>query len=63
MAKKRAGISIASPDSDWQTQSDLSTMLESEAIESDPKRLKAVQALAKKKMLDMASIASEGKDD
>jgi hypothetical protein len=63
MAKKSTGIALASPDDNWQTQRDLETMIESEAIENDPKRLKAVQALAKKKMLDMAALASEGKDD
>jgi hypothetical protein len=38
-------------------------MMASEEIEKDPKRLAKVQALAKKKMLDMAKLAAEGKDD
>lgn len=64
MAKKSTGGAIAiSGSDDWQVESDLRTMMESEAIEKDPKRLKAVQALAKKKMLDMASLASESADD
>jgi len=52
----------ASLDEDWQAESDLRTLMECEKIENDPKRLAKVQALAKKRMMDMASIASEGKD-
>lgn len=63
MAKSASTKSLASPPDDWQVESDLRTMMESEAIEKDPKRLAAVQALAKKKMMDMASIASESKTD
>lgn len=62
MAKKSGGIEL-SVEKDWQAESDLRTMLECEIIEKDPKRIKAVRALAKQKMLDMAGIASEGKDD
>lgn len=63
MAKAASTKSIVSADDDWQAESDLRTMMDCEAIEKDPKRLAAVQALAKKKMLGMAAIASEGKDD
>lgn len=63
MAKKGNGISLARVESDWQTQRDLDTMVEAEAIENDPKRLKAVQALAKRKTLEFAGIASEGPKD
>ena len=63
MAKKYSTISMASAPTDWETENDLRTMCESEAIEKDPKRLAKVQALAKKKMLDMAAIAAEGKED
>lgn len=63
MAKKRnATMSLDTPE-DWQTESDLRTMMDCRAIEADPKRLAKVQALAKKKMLDMASVAVEGKAD
>jgi hypothetical protein len=63
--KKNSGNAIArsSPSNDWEAENDLRTMLECEAIEADPKRLARVQALAKAKMLDMAKLASEGKDD
>jgi hypothetical protein len=58
------GNSIASSSSDdWRIESDLSTLLEAEKIEKDPKRMAKVRALAKQKMLDVATIAAEdGKD-
>ena len=60
MAKKSRGNSIAtvSGEDDWQTESDLRTLMECEKIEKDPKRLAKVQALAKKKLLEVAAIAS-----
>jgi hypothetical protein len=60
---KASTKSIAKSEYDWQAEDDLRTMMASEEIEKDPKRLAKVQALAKKKMLDMAALASEGKDD
>lgn len=64
MAKnKRTTLGIASSaDDDWQTESDLRTLIEAEKIEADPKRLAKAQALAKKRMLEVAKVASEGKD-
>lgn len=47
---------------DWRVESDLNTMIEAEKIEKDPKRLAKVQALAKQRMLEAATIAAEGKD-
>ncbi len=62
MAKK--GISSMSiEDNEWRAESDLRTLMECEAIEKDPKRLKAAQELAKKKLLDLAGIAKEGPKD
>lgn len=63
MATKRQNLATAQPESDWQAESDLRTLLECEAIEKDPKRMAKVQALAKQKLLTLASIASEGKDE
>jgi hypothetical protein len=64
MAKKSSNsIAIRSSEDDWQTESDLRTLMECEAIEKDPKRLAKAQALAKKKLLDLASVASEGSKD
>jgi hypothetical protein len=52
-----------STEEDWKTESDLRTLQEAEVIERDPKRLAKVQALAKKKLLELAAIAAEGQHD
>ena len=44
-------------DDDWRADSDLRTLMEAETIEKDPKRMKAAQALARKRLLDLAGIA------
>lgn len=56
-------IAMRKEEDDWQTQRDLETLLECERIEKDPKRLAKAQALAKKRLMDLAGVASEGKDD
>lgn len=56
-------ISMRKEEDDWQTQRDLETLMECERIEKDPKRLAKAQALAKKRLLDLAAVASEGKSD
>lgn len=65
MAKKSKSNSIGavSAEDDWRAESDLRTMIECEQIEKDPKRLKAAKDLAKKRLMEMAAIASEGKDE
>lgn len=65
MAKKSSGNAIAiSSDEEWRVENDLRTMMEAEVIEKDPKRLAKVRALAKKRMMEVASIAAEsGKDE
>jgi predicted PhzF superfamily epimerase YddE/YHI9 len=63
MAKKSGTVSMTKSEDDWQTESDLRTLMEAETIEKDPKRLAKVQALAKKKLLDLAAVASEGPND
>lgn len=55
---KNGSIASSSSD-DWRIESDLSTLLEAEKIEKDPKRMSKVRALAKQKMLDVATIAAE----
>lgn len=62
MAKGATVISARKMEDDWQAESDLRTMIEYEAICKDPKRMAKVQALAKSRMMEMASIATEGKD-
>jgi hypothetical protein len=59
MAKGNA-IAATKMEDDWKTESDLRTMIEYEAICKDPKRMAKVQALAKSRMMEMASIATEG---
>lgn len=61
MAKSKA-IAIK-PDEEWRVEADLRTLMEAEKIEKDPKRMAKVRALAQKKMMEVASIASEGKDE
>lgn len=61
MASKLVGR--ANEDAEWQAECDLRSLMEAEKIEKDPKRMKAAQELAKKKMLEVAAIASEGKDE
>jgi hypothetical protein len=64
MATKKSSNTIAMTKSedDWQCESDLRTLMEAEKIKNDPKRLAKVQAMAKQKMMAVASIAAEAKD-
>lgn len=48
-----------SPNNDWQVESDLRTLCEAEEIKKDNKRMKACKEMAKKKMMSMASVATE----
>jgi hypothetical protein len=52
----------ATPKDDWQIEEDLRTLIRAKEIEKDPKRLKAAQDLAKKKMMDVAAVASDTDD-
>lgn len=47
------------PDEEWHVEADLRTLLEAEKIEADPKRMAKVRALAQKKMMEVAKVASE----
>ena len=54
------GKAVADPsENDWRTESDLNTLLEAKKIEADKKRMDKVRALAKQKMLDVASVAAD----
>ena len=61
MAKK--SVVAIKPDEEWRAESDLHTLMEAEKIKADPKRMAKVRALAKKKMMEAAAIASEGQDE
>jgi hypothetical protein len=56
-------IATVSSQDDWQAEDDLRTLMRAEEIEKDPKRLAKAQKLAKQKLLDLASVASEGPND
>jgi len=65
MATKRKRANLATPMymEDYQCEDDLRTLVRAEEIKKDPKRFAKVTALAKKKMMDMAAVATEDKDD
>lgn len=50
------------PSDDWRVEGDLNTLIEAEKIEKDPKRMAKVKALAKQRMLEVAAVATEGKE-
>lgn len=55
------GLNTAMPgmDRDYMAESDLRTLMEAEAIEKNPKRLKAARALAKQKLADLSTVIGE----
>lgn len=55
--KKGAKPSSAGHD-DWQTEDDMRTLMRAEEVKRDPKRLAAAKACAKKKLEEVASVAS-----
>lgn len=60
-SKKKSNHSPAYVDSmaQYQVESDLRTLQEAECIEKDPKRFKAAQELAKKKLVELAAVVSD----
>lgn len=56
-------ISMRKQEEEWRVERDLDTLMECERIEKDPKRLAAAQALAKKRLMDLAGVASESPKD
>ena len=58
-----ARISQVKMEDDWQTESDLRMLMEAKKIQKDTKRFEKAKALAKQKLLEVASIASESSDD
>jgi hypothetical protein len=60
MAKKSSAVSSYDKSmEDYRVESDLRTLQEAEAIEKDPKRMKAAQELAKKKLVELAAVVSD----
>ena len=60
MAKKSTAIAATRMEDDWQCEDDLRTLIRCEEIKKDPKRMAKVTALAKSRMMEMASVATEG---
>lgn len=59
---KRKGSAMAKglvENDDWRVEDDLRTLCSAEKIRKDPKRFKACQELAKKKMTEMGGLAAE----
>lgn len=59
MAKSKSKAIAIKPDEEWRVESDVSTLMEAERIKADPQRLAKAQALAKKKMMDVAKVATD----
>lgn len=58
MAKKSNAVSIR-PDEEWRAECDCNTLMEAEKIKADPKRLAKAQAYAKKRMMEVAKVATD----
>ena len=52
-------VSRASEDAEWRAECDMRSLMEAEKIKADPKRMKAARELAKKKMMEVASVATD----
>ncbi len=56
---KRKGLNETVPSNDdWQAEDDLLTLMRAEAIKADPKRYDRARALAKKRMTEVAKVAT-----
>lgn len=55
----KGAIAISNSEDDWQTESDMRTLMECKKIESDPKRLAKVRALARKRLEEAALVIGE----
>lgn len=62
MASGKKVLNAVAAVDDWQTEDDLRTLMRAEEIEKDPKRYKAAKELAKKKLLEMASLVDGSED-
>lgn len=51
--------SMRAEEAEWRAESDMRTLMEAEQIRKDPKRLKAAQDCAKKKLEAVASVMGE----
>lgn len=59
MSKNKKSSSAVYPgDAEWRAESDMRTLASAEEIKRDPKRLAAAKAYARKKLEEMASVAT-----
>ena len=56
--KSISAAKVSSEDS-WKVENDLRTLIECEKIEKDPRRMKAVRALAKQKSAEIQGIVDD----
>lgn len=63
MAKKQKANVTVSADEEWQVASDLRVLSEAREIRADAKRMAKVRALARKKLGEIASLASDHDGD
>lgn len=61
--KTNPGAILARSEMDWRIEDDMRTLARAAEIRADPKRLKAAQDMAAKKMLELASVASKADPD
>ena len=59
MAKKSNRLTTISPSEEWRVEDDMRILMQCKEIESDPKRMAKVRALAKKKLEQVASVMAE----
>jgi hypothetical protein len=59
VAKRSKPMTSAKPDDEWKVESDLNVLIEAEKIKADAGRHAKAQALAKRKMMDVAKVASD----
>lgn len=59
--KRVTTIGMSEP-ADWQTDNDLSILMQARKIRNDPKRFAAAKALAKTRLTEVAQIAGSTSD-
>ena len=55
---KNGAKPVSASHDNWQAEDDMRTLMRAEEVKRDPKRLAAAKACAKKKLEEVASVAS-----
>lgn len=58
-----ASAQMAKSEAEWRAEDDMRTLARAAEIRKDAKRLAAAQALAKKKLLELAQVAGDSDAD